>query len=58
MAIVVLENLQPSRDIRCVFFASLLVQFEIGARESRLQLLQFGKCPSLAQPSSPQLSRP
>lgn len=34
-AIVVLENLQPSRDIRCVFYASFLVQFEIGEQESR-----------------------
>jgi hypothetical protein len=45
MVIVMLENFQPSRDIRCVFFASLLVQFEIGARESTLQLLQCGNMP-------------
>jgi hypothetical protein len=40
MAIVVLENLQPSRDIRCVSFASLLVQFEIGAPRKEIPVRQ------------------
>ena len=34
-AVVVLENLQPSRDIGSVFLPRFLVQFEIGAQESR-----------------------
>jgi len=36
--VVILENFQPSRDIGGVFFARLLVKFEIGAQESRSQL--------------------
>ena len=37
-AIVFLEDFQPRRDIGGVFFARLLVKFEIGAQESRSQL--------------------
>ena len=37
-AVVILENFQPSRDICGVFLPRLLVQFEIGAQESRSQL--------------------
>ena len=34
-AVVILENLQPSREIGGVFFPQLLVQFEVGTQESR-----------------------
>jgi hypothetical protein len=37
-SIVILENFQPSRDIGGVFFARLLLKFEIGTQESRSQL--------------------
>jgi len=37
-ALVILEDFQPRRDIGGVFFARLLVKFEIGTQERRSQL--------------------
>src|ERR1035438_7923643 len=37
-AVVVLQNLQPCRDIGGVLLPRFLLQFEVGAQESRAQL--------------------